>query len=248
MDEEYCFKGKKFAFATLVSSDDECIEMARVLLYSYKKVMKLKVDFIAVVIKGNKLSKINKCFLEQVGWQIVEVDGIQFLKDPLLNNWKDTFTKIQLAKMVEYDKIVFLDSDCIVTQNIDELFHLPTDYAAVIDYNSMVTGYPPLYTNSGVFVIKPSLCLYFTLLINMKRVSEYENRQQSYVNWLMEYKMWRLSLFYNARHSIFLRNVTFWNKELKQSHKIIQFTVPKPFSGETSEILTLWSSFQNETN
>ena len=244
--ENFHFKGRKFAFATLISTDDKrYVEMSRVLLQSYKNVMKLNVDFIALFVKGRYYSKYSRCSIEQVGWKTVEVDQIQYIKNSTEKRLKDQFTKIQLAKLVQYDRIVFLDSDCIVTQNIDELYYLQTDYAAV---SEVVPGSAYGVANGGVFVIRPSLCLYYTFLINLKRVNDYFKRQQDYFDWLLKHKMWRLSLFYNAMHYTFIFDPYFWNSELKYSHKIIHYTVLKPLFGENTELTNIWLRIQNQTN
>ena len=243
--EQLIFHNNRFALATLVSSNNaDYLEMSRVLLYSYNKVMKQKVDFIAIVIKGYDLPKINRCLLEQVGWKIIEVEGIQFIKDSANYHFKDTFTKIQLANFLQYDKIVFIDADCLVVRNIDELFYLPTDFAA-----GMEMGPSSPLINSGVFVIRPSLCLYYTLLDNMKKIDEYGNySEQDYFNWLMGDKIWRVSFYYNALQHIFLNNIKLWNKEIKSYHKIIHYTVIKPLDGKINELIGLWLNFQNQTN
>ena len=247
-NEKLDYGESKFALATFVSSNDnKYMEMARVLLYSYKKVMKLNVDFIAIVIKGY-LSYDTKCLLKQVGWKVVEVERIQSIKIDKYNQqqWKDVFTKLQIAKLIEYQKILFLDADCLVLQNVDELFYLQTDFAAALDFSS---GVLRSNINIGVFVIRPSLCLYYTLLSNMKKVNQYGYfYEQDYFNWLMKYKMIRLSLKYNAMHTIFSRYLNIWNKELRTSYKIIHFTMIKPLSTKSTFLIEKWSKIQNETN
>lgn len=60
-----------------------------------------------------------------------------------------TFTKIQLWKLTQYKKIVFLDADTYPIQNIDQLFERPS-FSAAPD-----AGWPDCF-NSGVFVTEPS--------------------------------------------------------------------------------------------
>ena len=248
LNDKFDYGESKFALATFISSnDDKYMQMARVLLYSYKKVMKLNVDFIAIVIEGN-LSNDKQCLLKQVGWKIVEVERIQSIKTDKnnRNQWKDVFTKLQIAKFIEYQNILFLDADCLVMRNVDELFYLKTDFAATLDFSS---GYLGSNINIGVFVIRPSLCLYYTLLSNMKKVNQYGYfYEQDYFNWLMKYKMIRLSLKYNAMHTIFSRYLNIWNKELRTSYKIIHFTMIKPLSTKSTFLIEKWSKIQNETN
>ncbi|KAI8883798.1 glycosyltransferase family 8 protein [Backusella circina FSU 941] len=60
-----------------------------------------------------------------------------------------TFTKIQLWKLTQYKKVVFLDADTYPVQNIDVLFDRPS-FSAAPD-----SGWPDCF-NSGVFVTEPS--------------------------------------------------------------------------------------------
>ena len=83
----------------------------------------------------------------------------------------------------------------------------------------------------------------------MKKVDEYgDYAEQDYFNWLMKYKMWRISFYYNAMHYQFLKDLDLWNRELKPYHKVIHFTWLKPIEGKTNELIKLWTRFQNETN
>ena len=84
----------------------------------------------------------------------------------------------------------------------------------------------------------------------MKRVSEYgEYYEQDYFNWLMKFKIWRLSLNYNSMSMVFFHKKDLWNKELQSNLKIIHFTLVKPLEGyPINELLKLWSHIQNKTN
>lgn len=94
-------------------------------------------------------------------------------------------------QFIEYDKMIYLDGDIQVLENIDHLFELPDGYFyAVMDCFCEKTwshspqykiGYcqqcpekvkwpaqmgqpPPLYFNAGMFVFEPGLATYHDLL------------------------------------------------------------------------------------
>ncbi|CEP11683.1 hypothetical protein [Parasitella parasitica] len=67
-----------------------------------------------------------------------------------------TFTKIQLWKLTQYNKVVFLDADTYPILNIDQLFERPS-FSAAPD-----AGWPDCF-NSGVFVTEPSDAIYHGL-------------------------------------------------------------------------------------
>jgi alpha-N-acetylglucosamine transferase len=58
---------------------------------------------------------------------------------------------------VQFEKCVFLDADCLVLKNVDELFERE-EFSAVTDI-----GWPDCF-NSGVFVFRPSLDTYSSLV------------------------------------------------------------------------------------
>jgi alpha-N-acetylglucosamine transferase len=83
-----------------------------------------------------------------------QVDNLQLLGRPELDV---TFTKIQLWKLTQYQKVVFLDADTLPLLNVDELFDRPALSAAPD------AGWPDCF-NSGVFVAEPSDAIYHSLI------------------------------------------------------------------------------------
>ena len=80
--------------------------------------------------------------------------NLSLLKRPELGV---TFTKLHCWRLTQYTKCVFMDADCLVIANIDELFDRE-EFSAVTD-----VGWPDCF-NSGVFVYRPSLETYKSLL------------------------------------------------------------------------------------
>lgn len=80
-------------------------------------------------------------------------------------HWTYTFDKLMLWSMVEYDKIVFLDSDMLVMGNIDDLFDHP-------DFSAVQAGFLQNNTwdrlNSGTIVIVPNMNTYRKLEMQLQ--------------------------------------------------------------------------------
>lgn len=74
--------------------------------------------------------------------------------DSLYVHWNYTFDKLLLWGLVQYDKIVFLDSDMIVLGNVDNLFKY-ADTSAVMAGHLIHSDWVDL--NSGTIVIEPNL-------------------------------------------------------------------------------------------
>lgn len=79
--------------------------------------------------------------------------------DPL-----DNFCKLALWKLTEYRRVVFLDADTLVVQNIDKLFGYPEFCAAPNLYETLADMHR---MNSGVFVAKPSTATFDAMLAQL---------------------------------------------------------------------------------
>lgn len=100
-----------------------------------------------------------------------------------------TFTKLHCWRLVQFKKCVFLDSDCLVLQNVDELFNRE-EFSAVTDI-----GWPDCF-NSGVFVFTPSLSTYSRLLEFAVSQGSFDGGDQGLLNAF--YPDWkRLSFVFN---------------------------------------------------
>uniref|UniRef100_F1L5I9 glycogenin glucosyltransferase n=1 Tax=Ascaris suum TaxID=6253 RepID=F1L5I9_ASCSU len=93
-----------------------------------------------------------------------------------------TFTKIHCWRLTQYTKCVFLDADCLVLQNSDELFERP-EFSAVADI-----GWPDCF-NSGVFVFIPSEHTYGEILRFALEHGSFDGGDQGLLN--MYYSDWR---------------------------------------------------------
>ncbi|RHN64975.1 putative inositol 3-alpha-galactosyltransferase [Medicago truncatula] len=101
------------------------------------------------------------------------------------------YSKLRIWAFEEYEKMIYLDGDIQVFQNIDHLFDLPNNYFyAVMDcyceaswrhtrqyqigycqqcpdkvqWPSNFGSKPPLYFNAGMFVYEPNMATYHDLL------------------------------------------------------------------------------------
>lgn len=144
----------------------------------------------------NKVSWKTQYLLKKWGLQIITVDEIEIPEkfqsfyasvNKETNHWYNAYGKIAIFTLEQFKKIVFIDSDVFVYQNIDNLFNYD-HFAAVQD-----TGYlleDKNIFNSGVMVIEPSK----TELSNIIKFStelpvnsikcEQELLNKFYTNWI----------------------------------------------------------------
>ncbi|CAA0299800.1 unnamed protein product [Arabidopsis thaliana] len=120
------------------------------------------------------------------------------------------YSKLRIWEFVEYNKMIYLDGDIQVFDNIDHLFDLPNgQFYAVMDCFCEKTwnhspqykiGYcqqcpdkvtwpeaklgpkPPLYFNAGMFVYEPNLSTYHNLLETVKIVPPTLFAEQDFLN------------------------------------------------------------------
>lgn len=103
---------------------------ARTLHYQLKiaaqtKMLREDIPFLAVVTKA--VSQEKKDRLEKDGVAVVVVDDVKlpwWVKTGV-KKWKDQFTKLRIFEMVEYERILFIDSDTLITRPIDGIFSSP---------------------------------------------------------------------------------------------------------------------------
>jgi hypothetical protein len=175
--------------------------------------------------------------LAGAGWLI---RGIEPIRNPypatsqLYARFANTFTKLRVFALEEVEKVVFLDADTIVLQNVDELFERPA-FAAAPDF------FLPDRFNSGVMVIEPSQALFARMSDTLFSCSSYDGGDQGFLNTFMPnwYAMpvaHRLPCGYNMQNFIFqfLRGNDSLKVQLESEAKIIHYSVQKPWLAKTT--------------
>ncbi|XP_074314299.1 putative UDP-glucuronate:xylan alpha-glucuronosyltransferase 5 [Silene latifolia] len=116
--------------------------------------------------------------LQAAGWKIKRIDRIRspYAKVTAYNAWN--YTKLRVWQLIEYSKVMFIDSDFIVLRNLDHFFNYP-QLAARTDHK--------FYFNSGMVIIEPSECLFKTLMNNRLTLMSYNGGDQGYVNEVFTY-------------------------------------------------------------
>ena len=98
------------------------------------------------------------------------------LPESFLNNistteygyWKNTFIKLTLFNLTKYEKILYLDSDMMVTGNIEPLFEL--NELSAVDDGTFMLDESHHGINSGTLLIKPNTEFYKQLIDSIPKV------------------------------------------------------------------------------
>lgn len=146
---------EKKAYVTLLSSDDYYPGVV-MLDWSLKKVAS---KYPLFVLCSDSLSDttIKKMRKRGLNYQILDdhwKGTDRFNKEAGYEHWRHTFDKLYVWTLTQFDKVVFLDTDMQVIQNIDYLFDKPHMSAVRAD----MWNEPDLdQLNSGLMVIEPNL-------------------------------------------------------------------------------------------
>lgn len=147
---------KKYAFTTILSTDSY-LPGVLALFESIKKTNTKVSDFVVIVNQEIKKETINT--LEKNGIIVKNMPKVNppqsiKLKNKLFPHWNNTFDKFNIFDLTDYDKVVYLDSDIYVSENIDELFQKP-NMSAVVAGKSFPGNKNWNELNSGVMVVEP---------------------------------------------------------------------------------------------
>ena len=232
---------KKYAFFTLVARD-KYVDGA-ICLY---KSLRDKTTYPLIAMTYG-ISEKNRQRLENLGVVCLNVEKIESIKagigdnTPRLDDFNYTYTKLHIFRFDEFDKIIFLDSDLIVTKSIDHLFaEVKEDFAACD-----CTPYFAHIFNSGVMVIQPSKKVFNDLMAKKDILPSYDGSDQGFLN--SYFKNWKkLDIKYNAGKRIYSETPDHWTQI---DHHVIHFVGQKPWLGGEEgyhELENLWFEYYDK--
>ncbi|KAG9219421.1 hypothetical protein CCMSSC00406_0005315 [Pleurotus cornucopiae] len=225
---------RRRAVATTLYSSNYAIATA-VLAHSLRRA-NVSSRLLLIYIEG-RISEEALCISRAAGWEPLPVP---FIPPPhhgngILEWYQDQYTKLNIWGLDQHgvDRLVYLDADTLVFRNIDELFDIPFNFAAVPDVFAPddPRGFS-LSFNAGVLALRPSS----KILADMTKKIEtanfpLEQAEQSFLNAYFASKRALLPYIYNAGIVIKRQSSDLW-EELKREMKIMHFTNVKPFLEE----------------
>jgi alpha-N-acetylglucosamine transferase len=188
-----------------------------------------------VVLVTPDIGPLSRARLAQQGWKVHAVDPVASpTADRLLfSRFANVFTKLRAWELVEFDRVVLLDADTLVLQNVDDLF-VRSAFAAAPDF------FLPDRFNSGVMVIEPSRATFDRMMASLNVAGSYDGGDQGFLNtfypdWYAMPVEHRLPVGYNMAHFIyqFLRGHPTLRGTLEREAKIVHYMVQKPWQATT---------------
>ena len=218
----------KNAYVTMLCGGDAYVPGAEAL---GKSLSASRTPYPKVAMVTTDVTEAARTLLTSQGWLIRPVEPIPNPhpdRELLFTRFGNVFTKLQAWSLVEFEKMVFLDADTIVIQNVDELFDRP-EFAAGPDY------FVPDRFNSGVMVLTPSQTTYDKMRKTLLTTESYDGGDQGFLN--LFFANWygmppgnRLPAGFNMHHFIlqFLLSQPSLKPMAKEA-KIIHYTLQKPW-------------------
>jgi alpha-N-acetylglucosamine transferase len=142
---------------------------------------------------------------------------------PQFHNPLDNFVKLRLWELDQFEKIIFLDADTLVIQNIDHLFGYPEFSAAPNLYESLADFHR---MNAGVFVAQPNRMTFDHMMMTLDQPGVFWPRtDQTFLE--SYFPRWHgLPYIYNVLQYVWFNLPALWSW---QSIHVIHYQYEKPW-------------------
>jgi len=175
--------------------------------------------------------------LADQGWTLREIQPVKNptpAKEQLFPRFDKVFTKLRAWELEEFDRVVLLDADMVVLQNIDDLFERP-ELAAAPDFLL------PDRFNSGSMVLEPSRDKLARMLEKLAASPTYDGGDQGFLNsffgdWYTGPADRRLPTWYNLPNFIyqFMQGHPSLRAQVEREARIVHYLVQKPWQSAST--------------
>lgn len=156
----------------------------------------------------------------------------------------DNFAKLRLWQL-DYARVVFIDADALVLQNVDRLFDYPQFCAAPNVYESLADFHR---MNSGVFTARPDAATFGDMLARLDRPGVFWRRTDQ--TFLEHYfPDWHgLPVFFNMLQYVWFAMPELWRW---QDIRILHFQYEKPWADHAKAdrvrpLIELWRAYAGD--
>lgn len=164
-------------------------------------------------------------------------------RKPAFHSPLDNFCKLRLWQLIDYQTCIFIDADAIVLKNIDRLFDYPEFSAAPNVYESLADFHR---LNSGVFVARPSLATFETMLKRLDQPDAFWRRTDQ--TFLEDYfPDWHgLPVFMNMLQYVWFALPDLWDWK---SISVLHYQYEKPWETDHPKadrlkpLIALWQAY-----
>lgn len=111
--------------------------------------------------------------LNSVGWEVRLIDSIRNPNSKFVPRFDQIYTKLTIFNLIDFKKVVYLDSDIIVTSNIDHMCKCNAVWCGVVRNP---------FVNAGVLVVTPSADRFKGLIARIASTPSYTSGDQGFFN------------------------------------------------------------------
>lgn len=207
------------AFITVLATEDY-LKGVLVLNHSLKLT---KTKYPLYALTSPLISKKTKEVMKYNGIKLLDINEMVSIDNQLLeknnesqyNRWNNTFLKLEIFNLIEFEKLVYLDADMYITNNIDELF-FKEHMSAVVAGGKHPSNRGWIDLNSGLMVVKPEQGLKEKILLTINKVSKEKNYFGDQDLIQEYYKKWSLNreLRLDEKYNFFASMTSYYTKEL----------------------------------
>jgi glycogenin len=172
-------EGPNFSYITVLSTD-RYVEGVIVL---HRSLMRSAARYPFVVLTTPNLADSTYQQLQQSGiaYQPIPPIALDTALPTHQARWQATYSKLQIFNQTQFDKLVYLDADMLVYENLDELFSKP--HMSAVNAGGMLAEYASWKAfNSGLMVIEPSSTLYTDMLAKLPELYLPAGGDQDFLN------------------------------------------------------------------
>jgi len=188
--------------------------------------------------------------LEYAGWTLKTVPHIPpRAGTDTFPRFIDQFSKLNVWNMIQYDRILYMDSDCLVVGTLEELLSIELGdslwVTRDISGGRWVSGF-----NMGVFMIRPSQQEFHRLIRDKDDPSvvfDTMMSEQGFLN-VVYANRWRdFGFRNNANLAAFSDDHDLWVKQEEAGLNIIHYTMSKPWGCEDryAQVCQSWNHFSS---
>lgn len=256
----------KQAFVTFLSSDG-FLPGVITLNRSLKRFGNTNFPLVIMVSEGVSDEVIKTLKVENVNLRVVKAIKSPYRLQYDFRNFQSTFTKLRIFGLTEFDKVVYLDADLLVCENIELLFDKP-NMSAVIAGGILPTNKSWKDLNSGLLIVEPNAHLFYKMLEALNFLPSKDGSDQGFLHQF--FRNWKNNEKLHLEHKY---NVPSWFLDeycttsdfqfnfkdgifSKKNISVIHFWgLPKPWQVNTDHIelkskkgqaVSLWKSIYEE--
>lgn len=161
-----------------------------------------KLKLLCATVKGDLTSEIEEKIkllhnVELIYWPEFRVENT--LRARFSLNW----VKLRAWEMDQWDVLLMIDADTLVTGDVSPLFKLPAHFATVLDQDKFFPGYNALGRQQGGVVLLrpcPAVARHMMHIVSTNKTLQFAqyHAEQSFLDWYFRFERWTLPIRYNA--------------------------------------------------